>query len=200
MFVYDSFKAPRSGRGDGTSATWVLEEWGEQIAPTLPKIQCWLCFYAMIHMWQGSLGYMLGRFLWERIQLTQGVFYPSLCLFTLNTLLSNYIWWQSQSWWQFRGKTQKGNSMMRLSQQYMFIHHCTPFMSSSHCMTLLGRFKHHSLNPFLFPCGWSSGHSKSRADWCWWTWLGPVDKEKVLGVIPFRELWILKRFTWGLSL
>lgn len=153
------------------------------------------------HLWQGSLGYMLGLFLlWERIQLTQAVFFPSLCLFTLNTLLSNYIWWQSQSWWQFRGKTQKGNSMMRLSQQYMFIHHWTPFMRSSHCMTLLGIFKHHSLSPSLFPCGWSSCHSKSCADWCWWTWLGPVDKEKVLGVISFREISILKRFTWGLSL
>lgn len=42
--------------------------------------------------WQGGLGSMLGLFLfWERNELTQAVFYLSLCLFTLNTLLSKYI-------------------------------------------------------------------------------------------------------------
>lgn len=203
VFVYDSFKAPWSGRGDRTSAAWVLEEWEEQIAPTLDKIQCWLWFYTMIHgrgrvAWAPCLVcFFFGREMnWHR----QAVFYLSLCLFTLNTLLSKYIWWQSQSWWQFGGKTQKGNSMMRLSQRYVFIHHWTPFMPSFHCMTFLGRFRHHSLHPSLFPCGWSSCHSKSHPGWCWWAWLGPVDKGKVLGVIPFREIWILKRFIWGSSL
>lgn len=40
MFVYDSFKVPRSGRGDRTSAARILEERGELIASNLVKIQC----------------------------------------------------------------------------------------------------------------------------------------------------------------
>lgn len=123
------------------------------IAPTLCKLWCWSCFCTMIHT--------CGRVAWamclvcfffgtEMNWCRQAVCYLSLCLFTLNVLLSTYIWWQSQNWWQLRGNTQKGNSMMRLSQQYVFIHHWTPFMPSSHCMTFLGRFRHHSLNPSLF--------------------------------------------------
>lgn len=177
MFVYDSFKAPRSSRGDRTSVAWILEEWGEH-CPTLCKLRCWSCFCTMIHT--------CGRVAWamclvcfffgtEMNWCRQAVCYLSLCLFTLNALLSMYVWWQSQSWWQLRGNTQKGNSMMRLSQQCMFIHHWTPFMPSSHCMTFLGRFRHHSLNPSLFPCGWCSclqNHVQVGADgpgWALWT-------------------------------
>lgn len=95
VFVYDSFKVPHSGRGDSTSAAWILEEWGELIASNLVKIQCWLCFYTIaIHSrdraaWASCMGcFFIGREMnWRR----HGIFYPSLYLFTLSTLLNKYI-------------------------------------------------------------------------------------------------------------
>lgn len=95
VFVYDSFKVPCSGRGDRTSAAQILEERGELIASNLVKIQCRLRFYTIaIHSrdraaWAPCMGcFFIGREMnWHR----HGIFYPSLSLFTLSTLLNKYI-------------------------------------------------------------------------------------------------------------
>lgn len=74
VFVYDSFKVPRSGGGDRTSAARIFEERGELIASNLVKIQCQLCFYTLAirsqhgAAWPPCMGCFFTR---ERSKLTQ---------------------------------------------------------------------------------------------------------------------------------